>query len=91
MFCFRQGAKIATTSIMNFTHFKTYQTYQPRLKNKNIKVSSFKRSENIRKKEGGPDRCVSNNKFSSVTLNELATKGRERYCNFNISAMQSIQ
>ena len=31
--------------------------------NKNIKISSFKSSENIQKKQGGPDRSVSNNKF----------------------------
>ena len=29
--------------------------------NKNIKISSLKSSENIQKKEGGPDRSVSNN------------------------------
>ena len=40
-------------------------------------MSSFKSSENIEKKEGGPTRSVSNNKFSSVTLNELAMKARE--------------
>ena len=45
--------------------------------NKNIKTSSFKSSENIQKKEGGPDRYVSDNQSSSVTLNELAI-----YCNF---------
>ena len=39
--------------------------------NKNIKVSFFKSSENIQKKECGPDCTVSNNKFTSVTLNEL--------------------
>ena len=33
-----------------------------------IKMSSLKNSENIRKKECGLDRSVSNNKFSSVTL-----------------------
>ena len=42
-----------------------------------IKLSSFKSSENIQKKEGRPDRSVSNNKLSSVTLNELAIKARE--------------
>ena len=42
--------------------------------NKNIKVSSFKSSENIQKKEGGPDRSVSDNQSSSVTLNELVMK-----------------
>ena len=45
--------------------------------NKNIKESSFKRSENIQKKEVGPDCTVSNNKFSSVALNELAMKAKE--------------
>ena len=44
--------------------------------NKNIKISSFKSSENIQKKEGGPGRSVSNNKSSSVTLNELAMKAK---------------
>ena len=39
--------------------------------NKNIKTSSFKSSENIQKKEDGSDSTVSNNQFSSVTLNEL--------------------
>ena len=29
--------------------------------NKNIKISSFKGTENIQKKEGGPDRSVSDN------------------------------
>ena len=45
-------------------------------------MSSFKSSENIQKKEGGPDRSVSDNQSSSVSLNELAMKARERYCNF---------
>ena len=51
--------------------------------NKNIKLRSFKGSENIKKKEGGPDSTVSNNQFSSVILNELAMIARERaYNNF---------
>ena len=50
--------------------------------NKNIKISSFKSSENIQKKEGGPDRSVSDNQSSSVTLNELAMKARKTYCSF---------
>ena len=33
---------------------------------KDIKKSSFKRSKDIQDKENGPDRSVSNNKFSSV-------------------------
>ena len=41
-------------------------------------MSSFKSSENIQKKEGGPDRSVSDNQSSSVTLNE----SQKRYCNF---------
>ena len=45
--------------------------------NKNIKMSSFKSSENIQKKEGGPDRSVSDNQSSSVTHNELAMKVRK--------------
>ena len=45
--------------------------------NKNIKMSSFKSSRNIQKKEDGPDRSVSDNQSSSVTLNELAMKIRK--------------
>ena len=45
--------------------------------NKNIKMSSFKSSENIYKKEGGPDISVSDNQSSSVTLNEMAMKARK--------------
>ena len=45
-------------------------------------MSSFKSSENIQKKERGPDRSVSDNQSSSVTLNELAMKARKSYCNF---------
>ena len=45
--------------------------------NKIIKMSSFKSSENIQKKEGGPDRSVSDNQSSLVTLNELAMKARK--------------
>ena len=45
--------------------------------NKNIKMSSFKNSESIQKKEGGPDRSVSDNQSSSVTLHELAMKARK--------------
>ena len=40
-------------------------------------MCSFMSSENIQKKEGGPDRSVSDNQFSSVTLNELAMKSRK--------------
>ena len=34
--------------------------------NKNIKISSFKSSENIQKKEGGPDRSVSNKQVPKI-------------------------
>ena len=34
--------------------------------NKNIKMSSFKSSENIQKQEGGSDRSVSDNQSSSI-------------------------
>ena len=50
--------------------------------NKNIKMSSFKSSENIQKKEGGPDRSVSDNQSSSVTLTELAMKARKDTVSF---------
>ena len=33
-------------------------------------------------KECGPDRSVSDNQSSSVTLNNLAMKARKSYCNF---------
>ena len=49
----------------------------PFILNKNIKTSSFKSSENIQKKEDGPDRSVSDNQSSSVTLNELAMEARK--------------
>ena len=45
-------------------------------------MSSFKSSENIHKKECGPDRSVSDNQSSSLTLNKLAMKARKSYCNF---------
>ena len=45
-------------------------------------MSSFKSSENIQKKERGPDRSVLDNQSSSVTLNERAMKARKSYCNF---------
>ena len=44
--------------------------------NKLIIVRPCKSSENMRK-EDGPDRPVSNNKFPLVTLNELTLKARE--------------
>ena len=48
-----------------------------KLYNKNIKMSTFKSSEIIQKKEVGPDRSVSDNQSSSVTLNELAMTARK--------------
>ena len=41
-------------------------------------------SGNIQMKEGGPDRSVSDNQSSSVTLNELEMKARKSYCNFKL-------
>ena len=46
------------------------------------KNSSFKSTGNIQKKECGPDRSVSDNQSSSVTLNKLAMKARKSYYNF---------
>ena len=45
--------------------------------NINIKMSSFKSSENIQNEEDGPDRFLSDSQSSSVTLNELAMKARK--------------
>ena len=45
--------------------------------NKNLKMSSFKNSENIQKKEGGPDRSISDNQSSSVSMSALAMKARK--------------
>ena len=45
--------------------------------NKSIKMSSLKSREIIQKKEVGPDRSVSDNQSSSVTLTELAMKARK--------------
>ena len=45
-------------------------------------MSFFKSSRNIQKKECGPDRSISDNHSSSVTLNELAEKAIIIYCNF---------
>ena len=39
-------------------------------------MSSFKSSENIQKKEGWPDKSVSDNQSSSVTLDELLMKAK---------------
>ena len=47
-------------------------------------MSSFKSSENIQKKEGGPDRSVSDNQSLSVTLNELEMKTKNSHCNFEL-------
>ena len=58
-----------------------YHTF-PGNANKDIKMSSFKSSENNQKKDGGPGRSVSDNQSSSVTLNELAIKARKPYCDF---------
>ena len=49
---------------------------------KNMKMSSFKSSENIQKKEGGSEGSVSDNQSSSVTLNALAMKARKGHCKF---------
>ena len=57
--------------------FRFQKVFPDDVINKNIKMSSFKSSENIQKKEGGPDRSVSDYQSSSVTLNELAMKARK--------------
>ena len=52
--------------------------------NKKIKMSSFKSSKNIQKKEGWPDRSVSDNQSSSVTLNKLAIKPTKQFGKFEL-------
>ena len=47
-------------------------------------MSSFKSNENIQKIESGPDRSVSDNQSSLVTLNELEMKTRKSYYNFKL-------
>ena len=44
---------------------------------------SFKSSENS-KERGWPDRSVSDNQSSSVTINELAMNARKSYCNLKL-------
>ena len=53
-------------------------------------MSSFKSSENIQKKECGPDRSVSDNQSSSVTLNELAMKASLSISSFSSHTMTDI-
>ena len=47
-------------------------------------ITSFKNSENFRKKQAGSDRSASGNQSSSVTLNELAMLARKSYYNFKL-------
>ena len=70
------------------TLLKRFTICLKRLENKKIKMSSFKSNENIQKKEVGPDRSVSDNQSSSVTLDELAMKAR-KILNFRVSARKS--
>ena len=58
---------------------------------KNINGSSFKSSETIQKKDDGPDRSVSNNKFSSVIPNEGAMKARENILLFRVSTDSQLK
>ena len=67
---FYRKCKFLDTNIHDVPKYNIYS-------NKNIKMSFFKSSENIQKKEGGPDRSVSDNQSCSVTLNELAMKARK--------------
>ena len=48
-------------------------------KNKNIKMSSFKSSENIQKKEGGPDRSVSDKTLQNLPLGNRQTDFHETW------------
>ena len=59
----------------SFSHFT--KKVKTKDLDKNTEMSSFKNSENIQKKEDGPDRSVSDIQSSSVTLSELAMKARK--------------
>ena len=48
-------------------------------KNKNIKLSSFKSSENIQKKEGGPDRLFRIKPFKNLPLGNRQTDFHETW------------
>ena len=61
-----------------FSYVKKCVEFKNQIKYKN---SFFKSSENTQKKDCGPDRSVSDNQSSSVTLNKLAMKARKSYCN----------
>ena len=65
--------KMSTNAVSNDKNSYRFQNTL----NKTTKVRSFKSRENILKKEDGSDWTGSNNKFSSVTLHELAMKARE--------------
>ena len=58
--------------------------------NKNTKMSSFKSSENIQKKDSGTDRSVSDNQSSSVTLNVTGNESQKTYCNFEFQQTQNF-
>ena len=70
-----RGRKASTQTIK--------KNFPPSLQIK-YKMSSFKSSENIQKKDGGPDRSVLDKQSSSMVLDELAMKARKLYCNFKL-------
>ena len=79
---------VTTTTRLKFVELRRNSSKFSRKRtrtNKNIKMSSYKSSENIQKKEGGPDRSISDNQSSSVTLNELAMKARKETVISNFS------
>ena len=47
-------------------------------------------SENIQKKEGGPERSVSDNRSSSMTLSALTMKARKSYGKFKLQPRSHI-
>ena len=59
-------------AIVDHEHINTYRIascmHNKITSNKNIKLSSFKSSKNIQKKEGGPDGTVSNNQYIHKSL-----------------------
>ena len=53
-------------------------------------MNPFKSSLNTQKKEVGPNRSVLNNRFSSVTLNEMAMKARDSSFNKAVNPKTDI-
>ena len=64
---------VQSDQINKSINWKSFLFLQVFSMNKNIKMRSFKSRENIQKKEGGPDRSVSDNQSSSEKTKSLSS------------------